>query len=271
MLWNAENGNIPFPDTDMDYVRFGTGEKILVMLPGLRDGLRTVKGTALPVALMYRMFAKEYTVYGFSRKNRLPEGYTTRDMAWDQKWAMDALGISRADVLGVSMGGMIAQHLAMNYPESVGRLVLAVTASRPNPVLAESVTEWLSLAEQGDFTALMDSNMRRVYSDAYYRRNRLGIPLVAKLTRPRSYDRFFVQARACLAHDTWEDLPQIQGPTLVIGGEQDRTLGGEASREIAARIPNAELYLYAEYGHGLYEEAKDFNSRVFAFLQDVAF
>lgn len=268
MLWNTKNGSIRFPDTDMDYIRFGSGKKVLIMLPGLGDGLRTVKGTAIPMALMYRAFGQEYTVYAFSRKNRLPEGYTTRDMARDQKTAMDALGIPKADVFGVSMGGMIAQHLAIDYPESVGKLVLTVTSARPNPVLTESVTEWICLAEQEDFPALLDSNLHRIYTDGYYQRNRRSIPLVAKLTKPKSYDRFFVQARACLAHDAFAELPQIQAPTLVIGGEQDRTLGGEASREIAAQIPDAKLYLYAEYGHGLYEEAKDFNSRVLAFLQE---
>ncbi|MGN0976441.1 MAG: alpha/beta fold hydrolase [Faecousia sp.] len=266
MLWNVENGNLKLSDTDMDYIRFGSGEKVLVMLPGLGDGLRTVKGTAPTVAVMYRIFSEEYTVYLFSRKNCLTEGCTTRDMARDQKEAMDALGIAEADLFGVSMGGMIAQHFAADYPERVRRLVLAVTSARPNPILTESVEEWMRLAREDDYTALMDSNIRRIYSGAYYRKNRRGIPLLAKLTKPDSFDRFLLQAQACLSHDAFERLPYIQAPTLVIGGEQDQVLGAEASREIAERIPNAQLYLYTDYGHGLYEEAKDFNSRVLAFL-----
>lgn len=266
MLKDIENGNLKFPDTDMDYVRFGSGEKVLVMLPGLGDGLRTVRGTAPIAALMYRAFAREYTVYMFSRKTHLCEGCTTRDMARDQKEAMDTLGIAEADLFGVSMGGMIAQHFAADYPERVRKLVLAVTSARPNPILTESVEEWMHLAREGDYTALMDSNIRRIYTDAYYQRNRRGIPLAAKLTRPDSFDRFFLQAQACLTHDAFDSLPHIQAQTLVIGGEQDKVLGSEASREIAAAIPNGALYMYADYGHGLYEEAKDFNSRILAFL-----
>ena len=258
MLLAAKNGNV----AGMDYVRFGWGERILVMLPGLGDGLQTVKGTALPMALTYRDFAKKFTVYMFSRKNQLPPGYTTRDMARDQAEAMDALGIGQADILGVSMGGMIAQWLAVDYPEKVGRLILVVTSARANPLLTESVEEWISQAKQGDHTALMDSNVRKIYSDAYYRKNKWLVPVMGKVTRPSSYSRFLIQADACMTHDAYEALPRIHAPTLVIGGEQDRCLGGEASREIAARIPGGRLHMYDRWGHGLYEEAKDFHQVV---------
>ena len=262
MLFNAKNGTIG----DTDYFRFGTGKKNLIILPGLGDGLRTVKGTALPMAAMYRIFAKEYTAYGFSRRNTLAEGTTTRDMARDLAEAMEQLGIAKADIFGVSMGGMIAQHLAIDHPEKVGKLILTVTCPRPNPILEASIDEWVGFANQGDHTALMDSNVRKIYSDDYYRKNKWLIPVMGKLTKPRSYDRFRIQAAACRSHDAWADLPRIQAPTLVIGGEQDRCLGGGASRELAERIPGAKLIIYPQWGHGLYEEAKDFNSTVLDFL-----
>ena len=146
MLFHAKNGTLELSGTTMDYIRFGTGNKVLIILPGLGDGLQTVKGTALPMAWMYRMFAKDYTVYAFSRKNALGSGETIRQMAADQAQAMKLLGIERADVFGVSMGGMIAQYLAIDYPQLVGKLVLAVTSARPNPILRESVEEWVQLA-----------------------------------------------------------------------------------------------------------------------------
>ena len=257
MLYNAKNGTLRIGGATIDYIRFGTGERILVMLPGLGDGLRSMKGTALPMAFMYRAFAKVFTVYAFSRKNGLPEGYATRDMARDQAEAMEQLGISKADIFGVSMGGMIAQHLAIDYPGKVGKLILTVTSARPNPILAESIEEWVSCAKRGDHTGLMDSNVRRIYSEGYYRKNKWLVPIMGKLTKPKSYDRFFVQADACLTHDAYESLKQIKAPTLVIGGEKDLSLGGNASREIAAKIPGAELRMYERWGHGLYEEAKD--------------
>ena len=266
MLYNPKNGTLRIDGTEMDYIRFGTGEKTLIMLPGLGDGLRSTKGTALPMAILYRAFTKEFTVYAFSRKNVLPEGYTTRDMARDQAQAMDLLGISQADILGVSMGGMIAQYLAVDHPEKVERLILTVTSARPNPILEESIAEWVTCAKRNDHTALMDSNLRRIYSGDYYRKNRWMIPLIGRLTKPKTYDRFFSQAEACLTHDAYDTLHRIQAPTLVIGGDQDIALGGDASREIAVRIPSAELQMYPEWGHGLYEEAKDFNQVVLEFL-----
>lgn len=251
----------------MEYIRFGTGGKTLVMLPGLGDSLRSMKGTALPMALMYRAFAGDYTVYAFSRKCGLPVGYTTRDMARDQAEAMVQLGIEKADIFGVSMGGMIAQHLAIDFPEKVGKLILAVTASRPNPILQESIAEWVNLAKGGDHTAFMDSNLRRIYSEDYYRKNKWLVPVTGKLTKPKSYDRFFIQADACLTHNAYDYLSRIQATTLVVGGEKDIALGAESSREIAASIPNAALKMYPQWGHGLYEEATDFNRMVLDFLK----
>ena len=262
MIFHAQNGTA----AGADYIRFGTGNKNLIMLPGLGDGLRTTRGTAVPMALYYRCFAKDYTVYIISRKTKLSPGATTRDMARDLQKAMAELGIEKASLLGVSMGGMIAQHFAADYPEMLEKLVLVVTCAQEAPILLESLEEWVGCARRGDHTALMDSNVRRIYSDAYYRRNKWLVPIMGKLTKPKSYDRFFIQAEACRTHNAWESIPNITVPTLVIGGEQDHSLGGEASRELAARIPGAVLKMYPQWGHGLYEEAKDFLPVVMEFL-----
>ena len=65
----------------MDYICFGKGKKNLIMIPGLGDGLKTVKGMAIPFSIMYKKYAEDYRVYVFSRKNKLEEGYSTKDMA----------------------------------------------------------------------------------------------------------------------------------------------------------------------------------------------
>ncbi len=265
---HIKNDVVTIGSGEMDYICFGAGSRVLIILPGLGDGLRTVKGTALPMAAMYREFTKGFMVYAFSRVNDLPEGYTTRDMARDLAEAMEQLGICKADVLGVSMGGMIAQHFAADYPEKVNKLILTVTAARPNPVLTQSIGEWIDLAKKNDHAAFMDSNLRRIYSQDYYQKNKWMIPAVAKLTKPKSYDRFYIQAEACLTHDAFHRLQEIKAPTLVVGGGKDLALGGDASKELAAKIPAAKLQMYEQWGHGLYEEEKGFNRLVLDFLTE---
>lgn len=252
-----------------DYIRFGSGKKTLVMLPGLGDGLRTVKGTAFPMAWMYRTLAKEYTVYMFSRRNDLSDDTTTRDMARDLCEAMNMLGIHSAMVVGVSMGGMIAQWLAVDHSDMVEKLVLVATCAEPNSTLMESITEWIRLADRNSHKEFMHSNLKRIYSDKYYRKNRWMIPVVSLLTKPRSYERFLIQARACLAHDAAGFLERITCPTFVMGGEKDMALGGDASRRLATLIPGARLKMYSQWGHGLYEEAPDFLPEVLGFLREV--
>lgn len=266
MLWNAKNGNVPVQDTDMDYIVFGQGKRDLIMLPGLGDGLKTANGMALPFAWMYRIFAKDFRVWVFSRRNNLPEGCTTRDMARDQAEAMEKLGIARADIIGVSMGGMVAQHLAADFPQLVNRLVLVVTAAEPNSLITEAIQIWTDMARREDYGALMADTGARMYSDKYLRKNSWMFPLTGKLTAPKSNRRFLIMAHACAAHDAADRLACIQSPTLVIGGEKDKTLGGEPSRQLAALIPNSTLRMYPELGHSLYEEAPDFNTVVLNWL-----
>ena len=257
-----QNGTLILFDHTVDYIRFGGGKQKMILLPGLGDGLQTVKGTALPMALGYRSWGKDFTVYALSRRNTLPQGFTTKDMAADVAAAMEALGMEKAHVLGVSMGGMIAQHLAADFPERVEKLVLAVTCPGPNPILEESIEEWVALAKAGDAVGFMKSNLRRIYSEAYCRKNLWLAPIVGKLTKPKSYGRFFIQAEACLGHDARAALQNITAPTLVIGGAQDLALGVSGSEELAAAIPGADLQIYPQWGHGCYEEAEDFQERV---------
>ena len=158
MFYNAKNNNIKIQQSNMDYVSFGVGNKNLIIIPGLGDGLRTVKGMAVSLAFMYRQFAKEYTVYVFSRRNNLAKGFTTRNMAQDIVEAMNLLNISNADIMGVSQGGMIAQCMAINNPEKVNKLILAVTSSKSNEIINNVVGNWIQLAKKEDFKNIFLGN-----------------------------------------------------------------------------------------------------------------
>lgn len=268
MFYHAQNKTVRVGNSDMDYIRFGSGSRTLVMLPGLGDGLSTVKGTAFAFAMAYRMYAKEYTVYVFSRKNHLPEGYSTRDMARDQAEAMKTLGISKAHLSGISQGGMIAQWLAIDYPDLVEKLVLAVTSSKQNEIIREAAGNWISLARQGNYQKLMTDTAERSYSENYLKKHRFLYPLLGKIGKPKSFDRFLIQAESCMRHDAYSELGKIKCPVLVIGGEEDRIVGKNASIEIAEQIKGSDLFLYQGLGHAAYEEAKDFHSRVLQFFAE---
>lgn len=266
-MLEAKNGRVQLRGGEMDYIRFGSGAKTLVMIPGVGDGLKTVRGAALPFALMYRALAAEFTVYVFSRRAELPAQMSTREMAADLNEAMERLGLRGAALVGVSQGGMIAQWLVIEHPDKVSKLVLAVTAARPNDTIREAISGWCAMARRGDYRAIMLDTAERSYSPKRLPAARLSCRLMGNLGRPKSFDRFLTQAAACLGHDAYDRLGEINCPTLVIGGTDDRIVTDAASKELAGAIPGAELFLYEGLSHGLYEEAPDFQERVAAFCR----
>lgn len=267
MLWNAKNGQIRIGGTCTRFVSFGHGEKAFVILPGLSDGLTTVKGKALLLAKPYRRFFDRYTVFMFSRKDVMPDGCSIRDMADDQARAMETLGLQNAAVMGVSEGGMIAQCLAIDRPDLVGKLVIAVSAPCVNATIRARVESWIAMAERGDHKRLMIDTAENSYSPAYLEKYRKIYPLIGAIGKPADYGRFLINAKAILSFDASREVSGISCPTLIIGGGEDKIVGIEASRELNERIAGSELYVYEGLGHAAYEEAKDFNERVFRFLE----
>ena len=259
------NGSVKIGDTEMYYARFGSGEKKLVVIPGLGDGLTTVKDKALFLAAPYKKFAADYTVYMFSRKNKMPEGYSIWQMAEDQFTAMTSLGIDKASVLGVSQGGMIAQKLAILHGEAVDKLILAVTTTYANSVVKEAVGTWIKMAKEGDHLALTIDTAERMYSSDYLEKNSKYFPILAKFTKPKSYERFFRNAEAILDFDVRDELSHITCPTLIIAGDNDKTVGNDAPRELSQGIRNSEVFIYKGFGHGVFEECKDFYDKVLEF------
>lgn len=268
MFYNARNCNIKIDDTDMDYISFGNGNKSLVIIPGLGDALKTVKGSAVTFALMYKLFAKDYKVYVFSRKNKLKQDCSTRDMAADLAGVMNQLNITKAFVLGVSQGGMIAQYLAIDYPELVEKLVLAVTLCQPNETSKSVISNWLSLAKEKDFKQIFIDTAEKTYTERKQKIYRPFYSILSKLTEPKNPDRFIIQATACLTHNALDEISKIQCPTFVIGGDDDKIVGRYSSYELANHIAQSKLKIYNGLGHSTYEEAKDFNSQVLSFFDN---
>ena len=267
MILNAKNGAVKIGGTEMYYACFGHGKKTLTVLPGLSDGLATVKGKAMLLAGSYRPILDDYTVYMFNRKNDMPEGYSIWDMAHDQAAAFKELGVEKTAVLGVSQGGMIALAMALDHADLVDKLALAVTAPRVNPLITERVVCWIGLAEAGDHKHLMIDTVENSYSPERLKKLRRAYHLIGNISKPKDYQRFLINARAILSFDAFDRLGSATCPTLIIAGEDDKIVGVEASREMHERIPNSTLHIYPGLGHAAYEEAADFYGRIFQFLK----
>lgn len=200
-MYSAKELKLNILNTQFYYITFGRGAKPLILIQGL--GTRGIKGAALPLAYMYRIFAKDYKVYLFDRRPVVHDGITVRDMASDIAASMDALGLANADVFGVSQCGMIAQYLAIDRPDLVHRLVLAVTLSKNNDTVTRVVCDWIEMAEHGDFKGLVADMTEKMYSEKYVRRCRPLMPLLTVIQKPKDARRFIILAKSCLTCNTY--------------------------------------------------------------------
>ena len=251
----------------MDYVTFGKGIQPLVIIPGLGDGLQTVKGMAMPFSITYRVLAERYKIYVFSRINELRQGYTTRDMAADVAEAMETLNLDTAYVMGISQGGMIAQWLAVDFPERVQRLILTVTTAKPSQLARERIDHWQKLSQSGNFKHLMQDIAQHSYTQKSYQKWRLLYNVMGIFGRIKDKQRIDIQSVSCLKHDSLDFLEEINCPTLIIGAEKDDVLGVDGLLGLHQHIKDSQITILPECGHALYEQNKDFQKRVLVFLE----
>jgi len=210
--------------------------------------------------------------FGSGTSDIPPGPYTTERMADDAIRLLETLNICRAHVLGVSLGGMIAQEMALRHPDRVERLVLGCTTS--GGALSVRPTEATMAAFQNSVGDDPETDLRRtmpfLHTDAYIKENAEEIEAFIRrrmesLMAPASY---FAQKSAVVAHDASARLGQICAKTLVITGEADRLVPPVNSLLIAQRIPDAKLVVLPEAPHRLFAESADaFNKEVLEFLR----
>ena len=105
-----------------------------------------------------------------------------------------------------------------------------------------------------------------MYSEVYIKRYQFFMPLLTMFQKPKDEKRFITLAKACLTCNTYEELDKIQCPVLVMGGKEDKIVTGKASEEMAEKL-GCQIYMYEKMGHAIYEEARDFNQKVYDFLK----
>ena len=228
-------------------------------------------------ALQMPLFTQHFRCLTFDNRDagqsdRSPGSYTTKTMADDAVRLMDALAIHKAHIVGISMGGAIAQELAIAYPARVKRLVLVSTYAsadrRGADVLnsfvlmrarfsreeyARATTPWVFTYQDYLAPGLVESATTRFLEDPYF------LPA----------DVYARQVEAALSHFTEDRLSQIQAPTLIVAGDEDLLTPMRFARTLHQRIPGAKLAVIRGGGHAVVlTHAEEFNHLVLSFLKE---
>ena len=253
----------------ISYEESGKGEP-LILLMGLGAPGRKWAPHIAEYEKHFHVYAPDNRGAGQSDKP-VSYAYTIRDMAEDTIGMMDALGIESAHLNGISMGGAIAQYLAVYYPERVRSMVLTNTFpycctsfrraielmreanGQLDPVTATRLCQWIIFAQPFQETN-EDYMLECEYAD-------LNEPY------PMPSYAYKAQCNAILGFDILSELPRVKAPTLVVGGDRDLFVPVSVTKEMAEAIPGAELYMAPDGGHVQHwEQLETYNRITLEFL-----
>jgi pimeloyl-ACP methyl ester carboxylesterase len=217
----------------------------------------------------YRTVALDHRETGDS--DTLGTAYTVADMADDAAEVLGALGVRRAHIVGISLGGFVALQLTLRHPELVDRLVLTSTSAGGATHVAPSqeVLALLTPDPNIEIGERARRNYARIMGPGFAAAHPEVLEWVAEVARyrPQAPDAYVRQLQAVLGHDAAERLGEIHVPTLVIHGEADPLMPPDNGRYLAAHIPDARLITYPGCGHiPILECADQYNRDVLAFL-----
>lgn len=266
----------------MPFATAGDGTRIHYQQFGRQDGppLLLIQGLGadsgswllqrFPFGADYRCIAPDNR--GAGRSDAPPGPYDLEQMAADVIAVLDHEGIDSAHVVGVSMGGILAQILAVRNPERVRSLVLSCTACHHHPWRIELLESWAELARTKGMRAFLGENMRWIVGSRSMRRFWPAMRLFGPVAFDISAEAFVAQIEAILGTDDElrHELVNISVPTLVIVGSQDVLTPFGDSEELAATIPGARLAVVRGGAHGfMVEKADAFNTTVLDYLAQV--
>jgi len=261
---------------DIPYARWGTGDKVMLILSG---GPGNIVSKGLGTRMMtgpFDAFSGEYTIYYLGRRRGHPAGHTTRDMAEDYVELIEGEFAGYVDVIaGMSYGGMIAQHLAVDYPDSFRRMIILMAAHRvsdPGKEIDRGLARLLIEGKKRQAASLLIS---AVYPGGLLRGLlKAGAWLMGPALFPGSGPAYRsdlkIEIEAECAHDTAERLPGLRVPVLLIGGTADVFFTPQILRETAGLMgEHVILRLYEGRAHGDLIEDKRFIPDVRAFIEEV--
>lgn len=259
---------IPIGTITLYYESHGKGEP-LVLLPDLGYDVTSLWAQVPRLSQEFRCIAIDNRGVGRSSKPSSP--YTIKLLAEDVINVLDHIRIERAHFFGVSMGGAIAQEIAINYPERVGKMALLASWPRADRYLTSLFELFRDVKRSVDPLTFEREvalwSFTRDYFDEHYddlekrQRASLDVPY------PTPSTTFARQAEACIAHDTLERLPQVTAPTLALVGDRDIFTPPKFSAQISEAIPDSKLEIIDGAAHAAHwEKSEDVNEQVIAFL-----
>lgn len=257
---------------DIYYEIIGQGEP-LVMIRGLGSNVDHWYEQAPALSKKYQLLV--FDNRGIARSSDPGGSFSTRDMAADTAALMEAAGFKSAHVLGYSMGGMVAQEMALNYPEKVNGLILAATDCgitqriKARPEVSRLFSEMVALgtpeAKLAAAACLYAKNTLESKPEVIQRYNEVS------MRYPASQDMMARQWAAVTQHDACSRLQNISSPTLTITGSEDVLIPADNAKIMAERIPDARMSVIDDGGHlFLIEQSQQFNLAVIDFLDGLS-
>ncbi|MCF8567655.1 alpha/beta hydrolase [Alicyclobacillus tolerans] len=239
-------------DIEMYYEEGGTGPALLLIM-GLSGNLDWW-GQPFLSDLEQHFRVIRFDNRGAGRTDRPAVPYSISGFADDTVGLMDALSLEKAHVMGVSMGGMIAQELAVNEPQRVDKLVLGCTNCGPShSVMAGPEVQAMLVQRPSSLDEVKANTLRLLFPEDFITAN--GAAMEAnwrEITKaPIDNESFQRQVMALLQWNSYDRLPEIKAPALILHGTADILVPPQNAEVLAERIPNAKLRLYEGVGHGL--------------------
>ena len=255
----------------LHYERHGDAGDPLLLVMGLGSPLEFWEFQTPVLARTHRVCVYDNRGVGKSDKPAGP--YDVRTLARDAVAVMDACGFDRAHVVGLSMGGMIAQELAIRHSDRVGALVLAATYAKPDERVKANVSTGGFDPKTLEPKQMFKMMMSLVLSAEFMVREREWLRASRDRLLPNfSIEGFLAQMAAVMAHDASEELHHIAAPTLVMKPAADMLIPPKSSDFLAQAIPGAQLATFDNGSHGFnVEQADKFNRAVLDFVSRHAF
>lgn len=258
-------------DIDLHYALEGEGPETVVLVNGLADD-RETWAYQVPALLEAGHRVLTFDNRGIGRSSKPVGPYTSDLLASDTKALVDHLGITDFHLMGVSMGGMIAQAYALAYQDDLRSLTLACTYAAPGPFCSRMFSMWADIAAvQGVPMVMRDVTLWAFTLDFFRER---GEELAEFETGMRFMDQpihaYLAQLALIQSHDATADVRRITVPTLVLAGEQDILIPTRLSHELHEAIPRSH-WATTPGGHGcIWEHPDAFNSVFTGFVAEHA-